>query len=196
MIPHGLCRNVFPSRNITLVFDTIFGALGVSSDQSSMISLDPLCYQEFLIATVKNLVDLARRCDHTGEKSHERIRGMGGALKPFRSASRPWFQTGAGRAEAERTLKHTLGLDGPDAGRDTGLEGAGGGAGRAREQEREEGGTRARGEGESCMSVRVTCNSPTLPIRARSSLPFLCTTCLVSPSLSLARAPRYIYIRF
>lgn len=57
-------------------------------------------------------------------------------------------------------------------------------------KEREEGGTRTRARGERVVSVRIT---PTLPIRARSSLPFpLCTTCL-SFSVPRAGPPIYLY---
>lgn len=112
---------------------------------------------------------------------------MSGALKPFRNASRPWFQRRRGACWSRADTEAYSGTQRAPM-RDRGFEGGRRQQGPA-SKEREEGGTRTRARGERIVSVRVT---PTLPIRARSSLPFiLCTTCL---SFSVPRAGPSIYL--
>lgn len=93
---------------------------------------------------------------------------MGGAFKSLRSASRSRFHAGTGRAEAERTLKHTPGLGARRGTRDTGGGGGpGGGKGpraRARGRRSDEGGKR---RGEPC---RCVCNLDVTYTRARAIL--------------------------
>lgn len=123
-------------------------------------------------ASVFSIATLARKLrDDQSRHDHGKRKGMRltrdatrRALKPSRGGVLVLRSTGTGRAEAERTLSILWDSAGP---RVCGTRGERGGAGRGPQASAGP----ARGRRNERASVRVgACNSPTLPIRARTPL--------------------------
>lgn len=137
-----------------------------------------------------NSVATVGPCDAIAENMRECELTRGAtrrALKPSRGGVLVLRSTGTGRAEAERTLSILWDSAGPRVCGTRGERGTGRGPQASADRARKEG----RASERACESRVGACNSPTLPIRART--PLLAGE---PPSLSVSRSSRYIYIRF